>query len=75
MADLRRSGAVEAVAGNVDLGALAGKMANTIDKSRELQETYAPHQSAVVRMADAARVRGHGVLRRGGAGNGPGSKS
>jgi hypothetical protein len=72
IADFRRSGGVEAVAGNVDLGALAGKMANSIDQSRELQETYLPHQAAVVRLADAARGRGRNVLRRG---NGTGPKS
>lgn len=73
IADFRRSGAVEAVAGKVDLSALAGKMSNSIDTSRDLQETYVPHQSAVVRIADAARVRGRVVLR--GDGNGSGTKS
>jgi len=70
--DFRRSGAVEALAGEVDPGALAGKMANTIDQSRELQRTYLPHQAAVVRMADAARLKGRARLR---GGNGSGSKA
>lgn len=62
--DFRRSGSVEALAGEVDPGSLAGKMANTIDQSRELQRTYLPHQAAVVRMADEARVRGRARLRQ-----------
>jgi hypothetical protein len=62
ISDFRRSGAVEAVAGKVDPAALAAKMANTIDESRELQQTYLPHQAAVVRLADEARARGRIVL-------------
>jgi hypothetical protein len=61
--DFRRSGAVEAAAGEVDATALAGKMANTIDTSRALQATYLPKNAAVVRLADAARTRGRGRLR------------
>lgn len=61
--DFRRSGALEAVAGNVDPAALAAKMANSIDENRELQTTYLPHQAAVVRLADEARARGRSVLR------------
>ena len=49
--DMRRSGAVEAGAGDVDPIALANKMANSIDKSGELQDTYLPRQVAVVRLA------------------------
>jgi hypothetical protein len=45
LVDFRRSGAVEARAGKVDPAALAGKMANTIDQSKELQATY--HGSAL----------------------------
>lgn len=56
--DMRRSGSVEAVAGQVDAGALAAKMGNTIDESRELQKTYLPGQVAVVRQVDEARVIG-----------------
>jgi hypothetical protein len=61
--DFRRSGAIEAAAGEVDATALAGKMANTIDTSRELQNTYLPKNAAVVRLADAARTRGRGRMR------------
>jgi GNAT superfamily N-acetyltransferase len=61
--DFRRSGAIEATAGQVDPAALAGKMANSIDSNRELQATYQPSHKAVVRLADAARARGRETLR------------
>jgi hypothetical protein len=61
--DFRRSGAVEATAGEVDPAALAGKMANTIDQNKELQATYLPHNATLVRLADAARARGRSRLR------------
>lgn len=63
--DFRRGGAVEALAGEVDAGALSAKMGNTIEESRALQQTYLPHQAAVVRLADAARVKGRARLRGG----------
>jgi hypothetical protein len=61
--DMRRSGAVEAMAGNVDDGALAAKMANTISQAAELQRTYLPVDPASVARADAARLRGRAKLR------------
>lgn len=61
--DIRRSGAVEAVAGESDASALAAKMGNSIDKSRKLQDTYLPKRAATVRLADEARRRGRRVLR------------
>lgn len=61
--DFRRSGSVEAVAGQVDPAALAGKMANTIDQNKELQATYLPHNATLVRIADEARARGRKRLR------------
>jgi hypothetical protein len=61
--DFRRSGSVEAVAGQVDPAALAGKMANTIDQNKELQATYLPHNATLVRLADAARARGRSRMR------------
>lgn len=68
--DFRRSGAVEAEAGDVSRKALAGKMGNTIDTNQKLADTYLPQsgpQTAVlVQMADAARVVGRGRLRKGG---------
>lgn len=61
--DFRRSGAIEATAGQVDPAALAGKMANSIDTNRELQATYKPNHTAVVRLADEARARGRSLMR------------
>lgn len=40
--DLPRSGAVEAVAGEVNPAALNGKMADTNDQNKESQGTYLP---------------------------------
>lgn len=61
--DTRRSGAVEALAGSVDPGALAAKMGNQIDDARALQATYLPVDPALVRAADEARRRGRALLR------------
>jgi hypothetical protein len=69
--DFHRSGAVEATAGSVDPAALAGKMANSIDQSKELQATDLPHNATLVKLADKARLVGQRRLRE----NGPGSKS
>lgn len=56
--DMRRSGAVEAAAGEVDPNALAAKMGNTINSNRQLQRTYQPSSLAAVRKADEARKLG-----------------
>jgi hypothetical protein len=61
--DIRRSGAVEAIAGDVDPAALGQKMGNSIQDSKALQETYLPRRAATVRLADEARKRGRRVLR------------
>jgi hypothetical protein len=61
--DFRRSGAVEALAGNVAPEILAAKMANSIDQNRELQKTYLPHNATLVRLADAARAKGRARMR------------
>jgi hypothetical protein len=61
--DFRRSGAVEATAGDVDPLALSRKMANSIDRSKRLQDTYIPKRAAIVRLADEARRRGRRKLR------------
>ncbi|HTE78936.1 MAG TPA: hypothetical protein VK653_19675, partial [Xanthobacteraceae bacterium] len=63
--DFRRSGAVEAKAGQVDPAALADKMANSIDSNKFLQSTYLPADARVVRLADEARARGRARLRGG----------
>lgn len=72
VSDFRRSGAVEATAGEVNDKALAGKMANSIDTNRELQATYTPHTATLVRIADRARSEGRKRMR---GANGSGSKS
>jgi hypothetical protein len=41
----------------------SSKMANSIDTNRDLQATYKPNHTAVVRLADAARERGRDVMR------------
>lgn len=61
--DFRRSGSIEAIAGAVDMSALAAKAANSIDTNKKLQGTYLPNQTAVVRLADEARLRGRVVMR------------
>ncbi len=52
--DFRRSGAVEAQAGQVDPLALATKMANSINHSKVLQDTYLPKRATTVRLADGS---------------------
>lgn len=61
--DIRRSGAVEALAGDAAPGAMAQKMGNSIDRNRFLAETYLPKKAATVRLVDEARKRGRRVLR------------
>jgi hypothetical protein len=59
----RRSGSQEAQAGGVDALALATKLANSINRSKRLQDTYLPKRAATVRLADQARKRGRRKLR------------
>jgi len=63
LADFRRSGTVEALAGGVAPEQLSSKMANSISESNRLHKTYAPVQLAAVRSADEARQRGRAKLR------------
>ena len=63
LADFRRSGSVEALAGDVPPETLSTKMANTISASNRLHKTYAPAVLASVRNVDAARGRGRSKLR------------
>lgn len=58
LADFRRSGTVEAIRGGAESPQIASKMANSFDKSKFLQATYAPVDLAAVRAADEARKRG-----------------
>ena len=61
--DFRRSGSQEAQAGDVSSLALATKLANSINQSKRLQDTYLPKRAATVRLADEARKRGRRRLR------------
>ena len=56
MADFRRSGATEALAGNVSPEKLSKKMANTLSASNRLHHAYAPVQLASVRDDDARKL-------------------
>ena len=63
LSDMRRSGAVEVVAGAAKPGTLSAKLANSIETSNALHKTYAPVDIASVRMADEARKRGRRRMR------------
>jgi hypothetical protein len=54
--DMRRSGVVEAIAGDAGPLGLAAKLANSIGRSNTLHRTYAPVDIQAVRSTDAARV-------------------
>ena len=58
LADMRRSGAMEARAGQADPATLSAKMANTISTSNALHRAYQPVDIAAVRAADQARLLG-----------------
>jgi hypothetical protein len=55
LADIRRSGAVEATAGGAKVEKLAKKMANTISASTRLQKVYNPVDVESVRSVDQSR--------------------
>jgi hypothetical protein len=55
IADMRRSGAVEADAGGASGTDLSNKMANTIGASNRLRKTYTPVNVLSVRRVDEAR--------------------
>jgi hypothetical protein len=61
--DMRRSGVVEAVAGDAGPLGLAAKLANSIGRSNTLHKTYAPVDIEAVRNTDAARLRGRQRMR------------
>jgi hypothetical protein len=61
--DMRRSGAVEAIAGNAAPLGLAAKMANSIGQSNAIHKAYAPVDIAAVQNADEARLRGRQKMR------------
>jgi hypothetical protein len=61
--DMRRSGVVEAVAGDAGPMGLAAKLANSIGRSNTLHKTYAPVDLEAVRNTDAARLLGRRRMR------------
>jgi hypothetical protein len=63
LADFRRSGTIEALAGDAPPEKLSSKMANSLSQSNRLHKTYGPVQLASVRDTDAARRRGRTKLR------------
>src|SRR6266852_4211668 len=63
LADMRRSGAVEADAGGTTSDDLSNKMANTISASNRLRKTYTPVNVVSVRRVDEARKRGRKAMR------------
>jgi hypothetical protein len=64
LADMRRSGAIEANIGGADPATLSAKMGNTISTSNALHKTYQPVDLTAVRQADAARRKGRALLRK-----------
>jgi hypothetical protein len=61
--DMRRSGVVEAIAGDAGPLGLSAKLANSIERSNTLHKTYAPVDIEAVRSADAARLKGRQRMR------------
>jgi hypothetical protein len=64
LADLRRSGTVEAFAGGAKPEMVSTKMADTLAASNHLFKTYNPAQVEMVRHVDDARRAGRAKLRR-----------
>jgi hypothetical protein len=63
LADFRRSGAVEAIAGGARAEELAHAMGNTLSASNALYATYVPVNLATIRGVMDARRRGRTKLR------------
>src|SRR5262249_41012436 len=63
--DMRRSGAMEAIAGGADAIGLSAKLANSIGRSNALHKTYAPVDIEAVRNTDKARLQGRRKMRYG----------
>src|SRR5580693_1697263 len=61
--DMRRSGVVEAVAGDAGPIGLAAKLANSIGRSNTLHKTYAAVDIEAVRNTDTARLKGRRRMR------------
>jgi hypothetical protein len=56
--DIRRSGAIEGDAGGASIEDQSNKMANTVDRNKQLRKTYNPVNVPSVRRFDQARVIG-----------------
>jgi hypothetical protein len=63
LADFRRSGTIEALAGGAPSEKLSAKMANTLSASNRLHKTYGPVMLATVRDTDEARKVGRAKIR------------
>ncbi len=63
LADFRRSGAVEAIAGGAKAEELAHAMGNTLSASNTLFATYVPINQATLQTVLEARRRGRAKLR------------
>lgn len=63
LADIRRSGAIEAQAGGATPAETAAKMANSISSANAIHKTYQPVDLTAVRQADEARKRGRQRMR------------
>jgi hypothetical protein len=61
--DMRRSGVIEAIAGDAGPLGLAAKLANSIGRSNTLHKTYAPVDIEAVRNTDTARLKGRRRIR------------
>ena len=64
LADFRRSGAIEAIAGGARAEELAHAMGNTLSASNALYATYVPVNQATLRSVMEARRRGRTKLRK-----------
>jgi hypothetical protein len=63
--DMRRSGVIEAIAGDAGPLGLSAKLANSISRSNTLHKTYAPVDIEAVRRTDSARLQGRRRIRSG----------
>lgn len=63
LADMRRSGAIEANAGGASPSNTAAKMANSISSANAIHKTYQPVDLESVRQADEARIIGRRRIR------------
>jgi hypothetical protein len=61
--DMRRSGVIEAIAGDAGPLGLSAKLANSIERSNVLHKTYAPTDIEAVKNVDEARLRGRRKMR------------